>query len=257
MLNAMYVPVLSRLDRKRWGLMAARWLRAGWSFSMLLTGLTGAAQEPSSTLPKSEANPAVVAPAPPTVSPSGQVALGPGELLLPKGTLIPMELLQEVSTSVSKPGDIFELRVLEAVRVSDQVAIPAEALANGEVIDAQKGGFGGKPGKLLITIRSVAVRGQNIPLRLFHPSNGKDNTGTSMGVSMVLGPLGLLVKGGDLAIPKGTTLTAKVAKDTLVQVFEAPQGASPAVQPVNAPVTTPEVAPTTPPATQPPTGVTP
>jgi len=167
----------------------------------------------------------------------GLVQPVPEPLLLPKGTLIPMELLQDVSTSNTKAGDFFELRVVEPLLVNHQVAIPAKALATGEVIDSQKGGFGGKPGKLLITIRSVDVSGQKIALRLSHSSNGEDKTSSSLGLSLALGPLGLLVHGGDIAIPKGTVLAAKVAKDTMVQptafvspfppVNQPPQGVTP------------------------------
>lgn len=153
-------------------------------------------------------------PAPSSSSPAVETET----LLIPGNTLVDMELLQEVSTSRSKPDDFFSLVVSEAVLVDGRIAIPAKARAVGQVIDAQKSSVFGQPGKLLITIRYVEFDGQRVPMRLFRPSRGKDHTSEAMAAGCVplVGLFALFVQGGEVVLPPGTVITGKVARDSAV-----------------------------------------
>jgi hypothetical protein len=126
-----------------------------------------------------------------------------------------MELLEEVSSKRSKPDDYFELHVLEPVFVNGQIVIPAKARAVGQVIDSQKSGIFGTPAKLLIAIRYADVGGKRIPMRFYEPRFGTDRTNVGIGIGVVplVGIFAAFLHGGQIILPIGTVLVAKVAKD--------------------------------------------
>ena len=164
----------------------------------------------------------------PTPGDSAAVAAEPSRAegaVIPARTTVVLELLQPISTRTAKPGDRFELRVLEALLIAGHVVIPAGSPALGEVIHAQKGGVFGKPGELLLTVRHVAVGGQKIPMRLFQPARGKDHTGVAMAATVtaavtvpVAGLFAAFITGGQIELPAGTPVNAMVARDTLLAI---------------------------------------
>jgi hypothetical protein len=145
-----------------------------------------------------------------------------------------MELLQEISTEKSKPGDFFDLRVPKPVLINNRTAIPAGARAVGQVIDSQEAGIFGNPAKLLITIRYVDLGAQRIALRLYQPSQGTDRTieAMVMGVIPFVSLVSPFIQGGQIILPIGTQLIAKVSKDSFIQVLPR----SPSVDPVTGPI---------------------
>jgi len=150
--------------------------------------------------------------------------------LIPARTIVSLELLQPVSTRSAKAGDRFDLRVMQAVTISGQIAIPAGSPALGEVIHAQKGGVFGKAGELLLTIRHIDLNGQQIPMRLFKPAQGKDRGNAAMATTItaavtipVAGMFAAFIKGGEIELPSGMTISAIVARDT---ALSAPTPAS-------------------------------
>ena len=84
-----------------------------------------------------------------------------------------------------------------------------------EVIDARPAGFGGKPGKLVIAARYVDYAGHRIILHAMMLGGSGQNNGTaSLAMGLATGFLpGMIVQGGDLAYPAGTTTSAKVGAD--------------------------------------------
>lgn len=137
-------------------------------------------------------------------------------MLIPARTIVVLELLQPISTRTAKPGDRFELRVAQPVLISGQTVIPTGSAAIGEVIHAQKGGVFGKAGELLLTVRHVEVNGQRIPMRLFQPAHGKDQTGTAIATWIAVGVFAAFVRGGQIELPADTAISATVAKDTTI-----------------------------------------
>ena len=118
----------------------------------------------------------------------------------------------ELSSKKNKNGDHFPIHVDEDVRVGDAIVIPAGSAGEGEVIHAAKSGGGGKPGELLVAARFIRVGDQEIRLRsLSLGATGRDRSDTSLGTSIVLGPLGLFVVGGVMTLPRDTVGGAKTA----------------------------------------------
>lgn len=69
------------------------------------------------------------------------VLLGPGDL--GEGTIIRVQLLNDLSSSFSEAGEPFRSRVALDVTRSGQVLIPAGAEIDGKVVDVSTGHFGG------------------------------------------------------------------------------------------------------------------
>jgi len=164
---------------------------------------------------------------PPPPAPEAPPAPQPAPVL-EAGTLVVLEMDDEVSTATNKADDFFRLHVKVPVLVAGRVAIPAGAKAQGQVIDCQGPKIFGHPAKLLLAIRHAEVQGRRIPLRFLGPYRGEDRTQEGVVVSLipVVGLFAPFIKGGDIILPAGTALVAKVAKDTPL-----PEPAPPPVPP--------------------------
>lgn len=139
---------------------------------------------------------------------------------IPTGTVVAVELNQEVTTKVQKTGDEIELRLAAPLVVDGQLILRAGTPGVGSVIEAAKPGLGGKPAKLVLSATYLRDGRIQVPLQgLQLAAAGKDNTNTAQAIGLTglaFGPLGFVgfaVKGGDVDFPAGTGATAKVASD--------------------------------------------
>jgi hypothetical protein len=154
----------------------------------------------------------------PDVTEVADVAVAPVSprplVTVPALTPLYVRIDAELSSKQNKNGDRFPIHVDEDVRIGDTVVIPAGSTGEGEVIHAAKSGGGGKPGELLIAARFIRIGDQEIRLRsLSLGAKGRDRSDTSLGTSLVLGPLALFVVGGVMTIPSGTVGGAKTAAE--------------------------------------------
>lgn len=139
-------------------------------------------------------------------------------LRLPAGTEVVLELAGDVSSAVVQRGDPFALRLAEPVFVDGRIVLPAGIAGFGEVIEAARHGVGGKPGKLILSARSLNVDGRLLPLRGWKVlSAGDARIGASVAVTIVIGFPGFFIKGKDAVAPAGARATAKTLED-----FSAP-----------------------------------
>jgi hypothetical protein len=127
---------------------------------------------------------------------------------IPAGTTLVAVLESQISTARSRPGDEFELRTVEPVRLADGEAIPPDLVIHGIVTDAKRGSrLTGVPeiglrfvelevdgdevairtdqyrfGTLVRQARSdhlVLSRGQRLKIRLSHPVTVEYHLGSS------------------------------------------------------------------------------
>jgi hypothetical protein len=174
--------------------------------------------------------------APPDVmksAPGTEGVESPGGLVtVPALTPLYVRIDEEISSKKNKNGDRFPIYINEDVRVGEAVVIPAGSGGEGEVIHAAKSSMGGKPGELLVTARFVLVGDREVRLRsLSLGLKGRDRSDESLAAAIVTGPLGLLVVGGAMIIPRGAVGSAKTAME--IQL--------PAVAPTSAPAGQPPV----------------
>jgi len=144
------------------------------------------------------------------------------EIVLPDGTELFVETLEEISSKTAVEGDPLTFRVKEDVTVNGKVLIAKGAIAKGVVSNAKKSGRMGKGGDLSIRVEStVTVDGQKVRLRSTKGNEGDNKTGTTVALVVLFGPLGLLKKGKNAVIKTGTAIKAYTDEQVKVSVVTA------------------------------------
>ena len=130
------------------------------------------------------------------------------------GTLLTLEIMDALDSSLLKRGDRFRIRLAEPLVIADHTLLVAGTEGIGEVIHAERSRSGGKAGELLIAARRLDHPGGAVPLRgLKMGGSGKDKTQASLALSLAAGPFALFLQGDEIVIPAGTLAQAKVAQD--------------------------------------------
>src|SRR5882672_10225278 len=135
-------------------------------------------------------------------------------IVVAEGTPLNVVTTQEVTSKTASPNDNVNFKVEEDLVVNVHVLVTKGTLARGSVINAEKGGYLGKSGKLGIQVESTAtVDGQPLKLRAAKGKEGNDKTNSTAALSMIISPLFLFKKGGEAKISAGTPVTVYVAEE--------------------------------------------
>jgi hypothetical protein len=135
------------------------------------------------------------------------------QITVPEGTKIRVRLEQTVSSATADTGQTLEFTVTDGVEVGGAVVIAQGARVTGTVTQAAERRRLGRSGKFDFSIdRVMAVDGKWIPLRYtVNKAKGEGRGITTgiltAGIAVVFwpaAPLGLLVKGKDVTVNKGT-----------------------------------------------------
>lgn len=147
--------------------------------------------------------------------------LAENEVVLRAGTVVPLEVLNDIKTSHVTMGQIIDFRVTREITVDRQVVIPFGAIAKGQVVRLEKRRGVGKGASMQVQIRSVtATDGREVMLT---GGNLSGQAGNRVALPVVLTvlfvcPLFLLIKGKNAVIPAGMSVSATVASDTYVKL---------------------------------------
>jgi hypothetical protein len=137
---------------------------------------------------------------------SGGVATN---VAIPDGTELKIVTIEDISGQKVVEGDPLTFKVQEDLKVNGKTVIAKDTIVKGTVATAKKKGFMGKGGDLSVRIESTqTVDNQKIKLRASKSGNGGDNMGSTVALTVLFGPLGLLRKGKEAKIKAGTVLTA-------------------------------------------------
>ena len=140
------------------------------------------------------------------------------EIVLAEGTAINVVTAQEITSKDAKPNDPVSFTVAEDLTINGQVIVRKGTAAVGSVINAEKGGYLGKSGKLGVQVESTqTVDGQPLKLRAAKGKEGNDKTNSTMVLSSIV-PFFLLKKGGDAKIAAATPVTVYVAEEKRFRV---------------------------------------
>lgn len=131
---------------------------------------------------------------------------------IPAGTTLRFEVQDAVSSATAKIGDTFRLQSRTRVLLNGAEALPSGLGAHGEVIHADRRGMLGKPGELLLKLRTMQWQGRSIKLRNSAAGLADDKTNKAMTVSVLFGVAGFFVSGNNVEIPAGTILLAELAE---------------------------------------------
>ena len=145
------------------------------------------------------------------------LAIGTGriedEIVIAEGTAVKVVTTTEITSKKAKPNDPVGFTVDEDVVINGQVVVRKGTEAIGSVVNAEKGGYMGKSGKLAIQVESTKTAdGQPLKLRAAKGKEGEDNTTSTMVLSFI-SPVFLFKKGGDAKVDPGTAITVYVAQE--------------------------------------------
>jgi hypothetical protein len=137
-----------------------------------------------------------------------EMTVTPGpQIVLPEGDEFTVQTVDEISSKTASENDPVNLRVVEDVRVGNQVVIARGTLVKGIVASVEQRGHLGKGGKLGIRVESTkTIDGQKVKLRA---SKGKGDTGTvgsTLALSLLISPLFLIRRGNHAVLKAGTTV---------------------------------------------------
>lgn len=135
------------------------------------------------------------------------------DIVVSEGTAVKVITVSEITSKKAKPNDPVNFTVDEDLVINGQVVIRKGTEAIGSVVNAQKGGYMGKSGKLAIQVESTkTVDGQPLKLRAAKGKEGEDNTTSTMVLSFI-SPVFLFQKGGEAKVAPGTPITVYVAQE--------------------------------------------
>ncbi len=101
-----------------------------------------------------------------STNPGTQAAANPAPepLVVPAGTAITVRLQQGLSSASAVPGERFEAVLDEPIVLDDRTVIAAGTPVTGHVVIARRSGRLHHPGELGLTLDSVLVNNQQVPL---------------------------------------------------------------------------------------------
>jgi len=156
------------------------------------------------------------------------------DIVVTEGTAVKVITTSEITSKKAKPNDPVGFTIDEDVVINGQVVVRKGTEAIGSVVNAEKGGYMGKSGKLAIQVESTkTVDGQALKLRAAKGKEGEDNTTSTMVLSFI-SPVFLFKKGGEAKVAPGTPITVYVAQEkrfrldgsTLVAVATEPSASA-------------------------------
>lgn len=137
----------------------------------------------------------------------------PGNVYIPRGTLIKVELVTPVNSGKNKVNDIVLFKTTESLIINGTEVIPKGTTGDAIVTKVKKAGAWGKGGKIELTAKSIkTLNGVEIPLTLDIEQYGG---GKGMVVPVLLiGVFSGFVHGKNIDMPVGTKFQVAVDGDT-------------------------------------------
>lgn len=135
------------------------------------------------------------------------------KLKIPEGTEIVIRFEEPVTSATAKEGDRFTISNGESIDIAPGKSIPAGYVGAGEVTHAKKRKAMGQAGELNVRFDYIKIGDQKVRLRGVKAGEGDGRVGTTVVLTVLFGPLGLLKKGKDIEINKGQTIKAYADSD--------------------------------------------
>lgn len=147
-------------------------------------------------------------------------------LKVPEGTEVRVRTETALSSGTATDGERFNIVLEDPIDLPGGKSIPAGYKGVGTVVHAQKRGHMGKAGQLNIQLDYIRIGDQRLRLRASQGSEGKGSLGSTVALTVLFGPLGLLARGANIVVPAGKQITAYVDNDLELTMPLAPAPAS-------------------------------
>lgn len=131
-------------------------------------------------------------------------------VVLPEGTELKLQFNERLSSATNRQGDTFTISLTQPITLADGTVIPAGFRGRGEVTAAEKRGFMGRAGDLSVRLEYLRIGTTRVGVRANRTSEGQGALGSTVVLTVLFGPLGLLKRGKDIDIPRGQEITAFV-----------------------------------------------
>lgn len=148
---------------------------------------------------------------------AGEAASGvlPGNVFIPKGTLIDVEVASPVNSGDLAVGDIVYFKLVSPLNVNRVVVAPAGTAGEAVITHVKHAGILGTPGGITFKAKSLrTVNGVEIPLTL---ETKKYNGNNDLILGLILlkdhRKWAFIVQGADAVIPVGTRFQVAVDAD--------------------------------------------
>ena len=149
------------------------------------------------------------------------------QVVLPKDSVFKIAFTSELSTKMSRKGDVVHFKAADNLYVNDVLVLTKGATGVGEVKKVVQPGIFGKDGRIDIDFTYIyGVDGTKIPVTVGELAKQKAESiagaaGAAIGGMIILGPVGLVggafVKGNSVTIPVGCETFVQTAEDTSLQ----------------------------------------
>lgn len=161
-------------------------------------------------------------------------ARAPVAVVAARMTPVALELVDPVGSRTSKSLETFRFVLAEPVMAGGVEVISAGTPGTGEIVHAKKAGGMGAAGELVVAARFLDLGDRKVRLRsTVVDAEGKSriNGVSSFAAASAASPLpvawvGFFIKGGEIELPPGTRLVAKLAEDFVPAASAMPAAAS-------------------------------
>lgn len=142
----------------------------------------------------------------------GAFAMGqsPESVVVPDGTAVRLRFAESIRSRTAIEGDFVPLVLAEDLVVNGRVVAPSGSPAVGTVSSGRKAEMMGQCGHLNIRAEYIKVGSQRVRVIGKQAVSGEEKVGTSIVLTVLFGPIGLIKRGRDVEIPKGSLMNAYV-----------------------------------------------
>lgn len=133
--------------------------------------------------------------------------------LLREGTEVNLKFAQDLSSKTATEDDRVNFELAEDLKVGDVIVAKAGTKAVGTVTHAKKSGMFGKGGELNVRLEYLKVGDSRVRLRGNKGKEGEDKTGTTVALTILFGPIGLIKHGKNVEVKSGAPLKVFVDED--------------------------------------------
>ena len=166
------------------------------------------------------------------------------EVILPTTTVLGVQFLEELGPAKTKKGDVVDLALTNDLFVGKVLVAPKGSLIDTTVSEVKQPRSFGVPSDIRFDFKSLIPLGPQRPKVAFGAASkkateeaqkGKDKgegaivgaAGASLGGALILGPVGLplgfLVRGNAIKIPKGTIMFLETSGDVRISGYPVPE----------------------------------
>jgi len=179
---------------------------------LTITGGTSASAKPAPGTPATTQSAIAATPSAATVSSNGPDANG--RYMLRDGDDVPLVFAQDISSKTAAEGDPVMFTLADDLKVNGVVVAKEGCKAVGEVTRAEHSGMMGKAGQLSIRMDYLKVGDVKVHLRGTKGKEGASGTTSTVVLTVLFGPIGLIKHGKNIDIKLGSSLKAFVSDDT-------------------------------------------